>query len=247
MYKPLPLFFLLVLSVLTPFAGQCRAAAGNTATASSQRKPDTLLAQMEKRYTQIQSLECSFQQRSRNGGRIREGSGQAFFFKPGGASGKNIRQNGVIRWEYHKPQAQTIINDGQEIRFYSPAEKQLLISPAATLDTDLTYALFTGQASLTESFTVSAGEDGLWLSPPPQGLSTLLLVPKTPQSQLKYVQLGVNKDLQIERLLMEDHFNAITELSFSAMRIDGIRVTDSARIEQLRTLTTTEDTEIIRQ
>ncbi len=250
MYKPLFLFVLLCLLVLTPFSAQSQAAAGDTATgapAPSRQQPDALLAQVEKRYTQIQSLECSFQQHSKNGGRIREGGGQAFFFRPGGASGKNTGQNGVIRWEYHEPEVQTIINDGQEIRFYSPAEKQLLISPAAALDSDLTYALFTGKASLTESFTVSAGDDGLWLSPPPQGLTALLLVPKTPQSQLKYTQIGVNKELRIERLLMEDHFNAITELSFSAMRIDGIKATDSARIKQLRTLTTSEDTEIIRQ
>ena len=72
-------------------------------------------------------------------------------------------------------------------------------------------------------------------------------MPKEPQSQLKRAQIWVNKDLQIERLLMEDYFNAITELSFSDMRFGSIKAGDRTKIQQLRTLKTEPGTEIIRQ
>ncbi|NLZ18020.1 MAG: outer membrane lipoprotein carrier protein LolA [Desulfobulbaceae bacterium] len=197
----------------------------------------------------MQSLECSFEQHSKSGGRMREGSGQAFFFRPGGASGEKnfVAKGGIIRWEYLKPEAQTIINDGKEIQIYSPADKQLLISSAEALDTDITYALFTGQTNLTESFLVAEGDSSFSLSPPPAGLRALHLVPKEPQSQLKQAQIWVNKDMYIERLIMEDYFNAITELSFNDIRFNAIKPGNTAKIKQLRALNIAADTEIIRQ
>lgn len=248
MCKPL-LPLLICLITLSALSSPGWAATGGEPAAkptATHQEANALLARVEKSYAQFQSLECSFHQRSKSGVRIREGSGQAFFFRPDGASGEKTGQNGVIRWEYHAPEVQTIINDGQELRIYNPADKQLLISSAAAQESDLTYTLLTGQASLSESFTVSVAASPRWLSPAPSGLTVLHLVPNTPQSQLKYAQIGVNSDLRIERLLMEDHFNAVTELSFSAMRFDGIEAMDRARIEQLRTLKTTEDTETIR-
>lgn len=248
MCKPLVPLFICLITLSVPPGPSWAATGGATAAkpTSTHQEANALLARVEKSYAQFQSLECSFHQRSKSGARIREGSGQAFFFRSDGAGGKETRQNGVIRWEYHEPEVQTIINDGQELRIYNPADKQLLISSAAAQESDLTYTLLTGQASLSESFTVSVETAPHWISPPPSELTVLHLVPKTPQSQLKYAQIGVNRDLRIERLLLEDHFQAITELSFSAMRFDGIKATDRARIEQLRTLKTTEDTETIR-
>ena len=259
MFKPYRALLILGFSVLILFPGQGLAAsAGKTAPTAaavpasqelSQQQLASLLAQVEKKYASMQSLECSFEQHSKSGGRVRQGSGQAFFFRPGGASGEKnfVEKGGIIRWEYLEPEAQTIINDGKEIQIYSPADKQLLISSAETLDTDITYALFTGQTSLTESFLVTEGDSSFYLSPPPAGLRALHLVPKEPQSQLKQAQIWINKDMSIERLLMEDYFNAITELSFNDMRFNAIKPGSTAKIKQLRTLKTTADTEIIRQ
>ena len=46
---------------------------------------------------------------------------------------------------------------------------------------------------------------------------------------------------------MEDYFDALTELTFSDMRFNSIKASDHTRIQQLRTLDTAPDTEIIRQ
>ena len=84
-------------------------------------------------------------------------------------------------------------------------------------------------------------------SPPPVGLRVLLLEPNEPQSQLKRAWVWVNKDRRIERLLMEDHFEALTEITLSDLVFDAIKATDAARIAELRELKIDADTEVIRQ
>ena len=216
--------------------------------AADKETPEALLAQVERNYGRMRSLECAFTQKSKSGGRVREGRGRAFFFRPGDG-------DGVIRWEYLEPDAQTIINDGKEIRMYMPADKQLLISPAAAMDADMAYALFTGRSGLGDTFRVADGAaaDIPFLGPPredqdkPRYLRVLALEPKEPQSQLKRAWVWVNADQRIERLLMEDHFEALTEITLSDLVFDAIKPTDAARIAELRELKIDAETEIIRQ
>lgn len=219
-------------------------APGAAVRAASEETPEALLAQVVQQYSQMRSLECAFTQKSKSGGRVREGKGRAVFFRPAGGSG------GVIRWEYLEPDAQTIINDGVEIRMYMPADKQLIISPASALDADMAYALFTGRAAAGETFRASEGGDPPLLGPPPENrsdLRVLALEPREPQSQLKRAWIWVNRDARIERLLMEDHFEALTELALSELVFDAIKSTDAARIAELRELKIDADTEVIRQ
>ena len=211
------------------------------AAGPAQKNLSALLAQVEEHYAQMQSLECQFSQKSRSGGRMRTGRGKAIFFRP--ADGKNS----VIRWEYWAPAVQLIVNDGKEIRMYTPADNQLLISPADALDSDMAYALFTGKNSLASTFQVAAGDSDFRLSAPPEGTQALLLTPRTAQSQLKRAQVWINKDKRLERILMEDHFESLTELSFSEMRFDVIAPDDTKRIEDLRTLKTPTGVQVIRQ
>lgn len=219
--------------LLCLFCGPVRSANPETPTA--------LLARVEQGYARMSSLECDFTQLSKSGGRLREGRGRAFFFRSGAGD------DGVIRWEYLEPEPQTIVNDGADIRIHMPADKQLLISPASNMDADMAYALFTGQSSLVMTFEAGEGADAPSLSRPPEGLRTLTLEPKEPQSQLKRAWIWVNQEARIERLLMEDHFEALTEITLHNLNFDTIKPTDAARIAQLRELAIPADTEIIRQ
>ena len=230
-------FFVIFLGIV----GLLMAASAGPLSAASRETPEALLARVEQGYSQMRSLECEFAQKSKSGGRVREGRGRAVFFRPAGGEG------GVMRWEYLKPDAQTIINDGAEIRMYMPADKQLIISPAAAMDADMAYALFTGRAALGESFTASEGDDAPALSPSLEKSRVLTLEPKEPQAQLKRAWVWVNKEARIERLLMEDHFEALTEITLSGLVFDAVKPTDAARIAELRKLDVSADTEIIRQ
>ena len=206
--------------------------------------PEATIQRLQKKYQELHSLEFDFTQATRSGGRTRPGSGQAVFYRPGGgASG----EHGVIRWNYTEPTKQTIVNDGRELSVYTPRDKQLLVSPAGELEADITYALFTGARSLLDAFAATPAAPDFRLSEPPADSEAVLLTPKEPQSQLLRLQLWLDPDLTIRRVLLEDHFGALTELTFTAVRFDRLPPGDRRRAEALRRLELAPGTEIIRQ
>ena len=88
--------------------------------------------------------------------------------------------------------------------------------------------------------------DGL-LSEPPADSEAVLLTPREEQSQLKRLQLWLAPDRTIRRLLLEDHFGALTELTFTGVHFDRLAPGDRERAAMLRRLELAPDTEIIRQ
>jgi outer membrane lipoprotein carrier protein len=206
--------------------------------------PEELVGQVQKKYQQLRSLEFDFAQATRTGGRTRQGSGNAVFYRPGGAGPE---RHGVIRWNYTGPTEQTIVNDGRELSVYTPRDRQLLVSPAGEMEADITYALFTGAQRLLDAFTAAPADPEFQLSEPPADSEAVLLTPLEEQSQLKRLQLWLAPDRTIRRLLLEDHFGALTELTFTAVRFDRLEPGDLKRATMLRRLDLAPDTEIIRQ
>jgi outer membrane lipoprotein carrier protein len=206
--------------------------------------PEELVGQVQKKYQQLRSLEFDFAQATRTGGRTRQGSGNAVFYRPGGAGPE---RHGVIRWNYTGPTEQTIVNDGRELSVYTPRDRQLLVSPAGEMEADITYALFTGAQRLLDAFTAAPADPEFQLSEPPADSEAVLLTPMEEQSQLKRLQLWLAPDRTIRRLLLEDHFGALTELTFTAVRFDRLEPGDLKRATMLRRLDLAPDTEIIRQ
>jgi outer membrane lipoprotein carrier protein len=206
--------------------------------------PEELVGQVQKKYQQLRSLEFDFAQATRTGGRTRQGSGNAVFYRPGGAGPEG---HGVIRWNYTGPTEQTIVNDGRELSVYTPRDRQLLVSPAGEMEADITYALFTGAQRLLDAFTAAPADPEFQLSEPPADSEAVLLTPMEEQSQLKRLQLWLAPDRTIRRLLLEDHFGALTELTFTAVRFDRLEPGDLKRATMLRRLDLAPDTEIIRQ
>ena len=198
--------------------------------------PEELVGQVQKKYQQLRSLEFDFAQATRTGGRTRQGSGNAVFYRPG-----------VIRWNYTEPTKQTIVNDGRELSVYTPRDRQLLVSPAGEMEADITYALFTGAQSLLDAFTAAPADPEFRLSEPPADSEAVLLTPREEQSQLKRLQLWLAPDRTIRRLLLEDHFGALTELTFTGVHFDRLAPGDRERAAMLRRLVLGPDTEIIRQ
>lgn len=228
------LFSFLLLLVMSP--AMAAAVAGT---------PAKLMADVQQRYGQLHSLEFDFTQITVTSGRTREGRGHAVFYRPTSAGKRN--NAGVIRWNYTEPTEQTIINDGRELSIYTPRDKQLLVSPASEMETDVTYSLFTGARGIQDAFEAAPPDAQFLLSPALAETTALLLTPRQPQSQVRRVQLWLGPDHALRRLLMEDHFGALTELTFSNIRINGLRPHDPAQTEALRHLELAPDTETIHQ
>lgn len=217
-----------------------------TTMAATATAPTVLVRQVEKKYQQLHSLEFRFSQITLTGGRSREGSGSAVFYRPQGAAAARLGK-GIMRWNYTAPTLQTILNDGKELTLFTPQDQQLIITPVKDLESDITYALFAGTKSLPDTFASAAGDPGFMLSPPQSATTALLLTPRQPDTQVKRVQLWLGSDLTIRRLLMEDHFGTLTELTFSEVRINGLPPQDARQGESLLHLDIPDGTEIIRQ
>lgn len=212
--------------------------------------PTNRLVQMEKKYQQLHSLEFDFSQATATNGRIKAGRGQAVFYRPfarPGGGGASVDAAALMRWDYTEPTAQTIINDGKNLSIHSPEDKQLLVSPAGEMEADITYAIFTGTTSLLDQFEAGPPDRDFRINAPPTGLEAVLLTPKKPHGQVKRIQLWLGSDLTLQRLLMEDHFGALTELTFSRVRFNTLPAGDRREVESLLKLDLAPGTETIRQ
>lgn len=210
--------------------------------------PADLIAGVQKRYGQLHSLEFDFAQVTLTSGRSREGRGQAVFYRPARATGATKEDHGgVIRWNYAEPTEQTIINDGREVSIYTPRDKQLLVTPASEMEADVTYSMFTGARGLQDEFEASPADPLFLLTPSQAGTTAVQLTPRRSQSQVKRIQLWLDGSQGIQRILMEDHFGAFTELTFTNIRFNGLRPDDPGQAQALRRLDLAPGTETIRQ
>jgi len=206
--------------------------------------PAATVAQLQQKYQQLRSLEFDFSQATQTGGRTKLGGGNAIFYRPVATGPKG---SGVMRWNYSEPTVQTIINDGKEVSIYTPQDKQLIVSPVQDVESDITYALFTGTRSLLDEFTASEADPLFLLNEPPAGYTAVLLTPRQPHPQVKRVQLWLGQDRTLHRLLMEDHFGALTELTFTRMQFNALRAGDAQKTQSLLRLDLAPGTETIRQ
>ena len=53
------------------------------------------------------------------------------------------------------------------------------------------------------------------INDPPANMTAVQLTPREPHPQIKRMQLWFDSEYKLHRLLMEDHFGALTELEFS--------------------------------
>jgi outer membrane lipoprotein carrier protein len=235
--------FILALLFLIAFGSLYVARSTEAASSGLEQR----VLQLQKKYQQLRSLEFEFSQSTLTSGRVKQGAGNAIFFRPGALDKPAGTNQGIMRWNYIEPTAQTIINDGKELSIYTPQDKQLIVSSAQEMESDITYAIFTGTKSLLDEFEASPADKLFILNDPPAGLEAILLIPRQPHPQVKRVQLWLNGDFTIHRLLMEDHFGAMTELTFAKVRLNTLAQGDGKQVQALLKLDLVPGTETIRQ
>lgn len=228
---------LLVSFLLAPAAV---VAAPNTTPQSQQQ----LIAAAQTAYQRLHSLQCNFVQFTSADGRIREGRGQATFYR---SKQSATMAEGIMRWNYEQPTPQVILNNGHELSIYTPQDRQLLVTPAGDLESDITYALFTGSKRLDQEFDISPPDPQFVFHAPDKELQGVLLTPRQPHQQIKRIQIWLDKRSILHSLLLEDHFGVLTELNFSQVRLNELPANDAAQEQRLLSLDLAPGTEIIRQ
>lgn len=209
--------------------------------ASSQgiETPEEIATRLQLRHDGMKSLLFNFFQDTRGEmtGKPRKASGKAVFYKNEGI--------GKMRWDYSTPEKQVLLSDGIRFFMYFSNLEQMIISPAAVLDSDLTYSFFTGTGNLLRDFYIQApGEEFMSEG---ESLHVIKLTPRTPQSQVQDIHLWVSTDSLIRRINILDHFGTITVLSFSNIQVDTLIEEEPEKLVPLFSFTPPEGTEIIEQ
>lgn len=203
--------------------------------------PEDIAARLQVRYDAMKSLTFNFYQdiQGEMTGRPRQGSGRAVFLKGDGKA--------RMRWDYTNPERQVLISDGTVFSMYFSNLKQLIISPAEQLDTDLTYAFFTGKGDITRDFHIRpANEDEQ--STNENEFKVIKVIPKTQHSQVQDIHLYVSATSLIRRIKIRDHFGTLTILNLSDIEVDtAMDGKTPQEIEAIFTFVPPPGTEIIRQ
>ncbi len=226
-YLPFPLIVTLFLLTIFPAAGIAES-------------PAEVAVRLQQKYNSLTSLSFSFKQRSQGelSGRAKKGSGQAFFYKDNTVS--------KMRWNYNEPDRQVLISNGETFKMYFSELQQMIVTPAESLENDLTYSIFSGKQDLVETFHIFPSDLGDGIKEEGNPTSVLKLVPIEEHSQVQHIHIWVDGESLIRRIEMQDHFGTITLLNFSDIIEDFLDKNDTDPLT-LFSFTPPEGTEIIQQ
>jgi outer membrane lipoprotein carrier protein len=172
---------------------------------------DELVARIQSRYDRTTHLRARFRQETRLQGfdQVQSGEGQVWILKPG-----------MMRWDYTKPERQTIIANGDTLWIYLPEDRQAIRDQVNQSLGTRTPALFlAGQARLTELFAVT----GMPIQGPGEGgLLRLELTPKVGALPYTQVHLGVDPSSYLVKLVrLVDALGNITTMWFADIDSEG--------------------------
>jgi outer membrane lipoprotein carrier protein len=172
---------------------------------------DELVARIQQRYERTTHLHARFRQETRLHGfdQVQMGEGEVWILKPG-----------MMRWDYAKPERQTIIANGDTLWIYLPEDRQAIRDHVHHSLGTRTPALFlAGGARLTELFTAAGPPTQ---DPSEEGLVRLELLPKEGTLPYTHVQLGVDPSSYLVKLVrLVDALGTMTTMWFSDIDTEG--------------------------
>jgi outer membrane lipoprotein carrier protein len=169
--------------------------------------PATLAARIQARYATIKDFEGEFVQ-TYEGGVLRTKTSESGTLA--------IKQPGLFRFVYTRPERKEFVSDGTQIYTYLVADKQVIVSPAPAAGEATTPALFlAGRADIARDFTASA----ISLPSAPPELLTLKLEPRKADPDYQWFAVGVDPTtLQIRHLVAIDRQGGRSAFTFSNLK-----------------------------
>lgn len=173
--------------------------------------PDTVVARVQSRYERTTHLQARFRQETRVPGfdQVQTGEGRVWILKPG-----------MMRWDYTKPERQTIIANSDTLWVYLPDDRQVIRDHINHSLGTRTPALFlAGQARLTDLFTVT----GMTSQGPGEGdLLQLELAPRGETLPYTRVSLGIDPSSYLVMVVrVVDAAGNMTAMWFSEIDTEG--------------------------
>lgn len=162
---------------------------------------DSGYAALDQLLNHLDSLQAGFSQSVRDGRNrvINTSSGTLLIKRPG-----------KFRWDYVKPDAQTIVSDGARIWLYDPELKQVTINRVDLTLSGTPAMLLSGTGTLRDNFEVEHVER--------QGeLLVINLTPKSSGSDFRLVQIALRKGL-LDAMSLTDKLGQTTVLQFTQIK-----------------------------
>jgi outer membrane lipoprotein carrier protein len=123
-----------------------------------------------------------------------------------------LSRPGKFRWDYQKPFNQEIVSNSGKVWFYDADLEQVTIKKLDKSMGSTPALLLTGDVELEKEFTMEkqgSEEAMLWVK----------LVPKNPESNFKYVLIGLNEG-ELGGMELSDNFGQLTRIYFSEVEIN---------------------------
>ena len=191
-----PIFWLLALVLGAVGAiGNCEAL-----------ETDVLVDRIQATYDRINALTADFEQVATLSSinRRQVSSGRLYIEKPH-----------WIRWQYDKPEQQTILYDGAVLHIYTPRRQQLLRSAVAANDrSNVAFLFLAGVVRLREVFVITALQET-------EAENVLIrLLPRSPLAGFTELRAAVNpQNYLIEGLWILDPIGNLTEIRLSSLNL----------------------------
>jgi outer membrane lipoprotein carrier protein len=163
---------------------------------------------IDEHYNRLRTLEAHFTEIYQGSGMERSESGTLWLEKGG------LKKPGKMRWEYRSPKAKLFVSDGKNAWFYVPDDRQARRTDARKLDDVRSpLAFLLGKTQLEKELQgLSFAPD---LTPMTTGDAVLRGVPQSLSDQVSEIQLEVNPEHVIVRIVIDDVDGSTTEYRFS--------------------------------
>jgi outer membrane lipoprotein carrier protein len=197
-------------------------------TVHSAEPSSELIAKIQQKYDQTQSLSADFLQktRSRAASMGTSAKGRLFFLKPR-----------AIRWDYEQPKQQFVINKNRAW-LYVPEERTIYLYDAdQIINSPVVLSFFSGLGQLGEMFNIVQlpSESG----PPPR--HRLRLLPRESESPVSQITLWIDpQSYHVVGIQTEDPLGNINEITFTNIQVNqplkpswfALEVPEGVRLER---------------
>ena len=179
-----------------------------TATAQEPgRTPEDLQRALQSRYQLIRDSTADFIQ-TYEGGVLRSTLVERGTFQ--------FKKPGRMRWDYYEPERKISVWDGEQIYFYLPEDRQVMVGRLPLESEVTTPALFlAGAGNFAEDFTATFDV----VQDAPQDSYVLRLTPTRTERDFEYLTLVLDgRSLAIVRLVAHDLEGGISTFTFSNLQ-----------------------------
>jgi len=179
-----------------------------TATAQEPgRTPEDLQRALQSRYQLIRDSTADFVQ-TYEGGVLRSTLVERGTFQ--------FKKPGRMRWDYYEPERKISVWDGEQIYFYLPEDRQVMVGRLPLESEVTTPALFlAGAGNFAEDFTATFDV----VQDAPQDSYVLRLTPTRTERDFEYLTLVLDgRSLAIVRLVAHDLEGGISTFTFSNLQ-----------------------------